>query len=115
MDINYQLINASRTGDLAQIENLLKQDAAINFQDDKGYTPPEIAELLIANGANLNLQHGNGGTALMFATMFGRNKLVKILLDHGAEIDILENRGLSAADLAVQQGNVEALEIMQHY
>jgi len=37
----------------------------------KGYA--SIAELLIETGADLNMQHGNGGTALMFATLFGRN------------------------------------------
>jgi ankyrin repeat protein len=76
----------------------------------KGYA--NIAELLIENGADLNLQHGNGGTALMFATLFGRNELVRILLHHGADRAIREFRGLTAADLAVQQGNEVALEML---
>ena len=77
----------------------------------KGYVP--IAELLLSQGADINIQHGNGGTALMFATMFGRNELIKILLNHGADKTIREQRGLTVIDLAIQQGNVEAAELLQ--
>ena len=76
----------------------------------KGYE--EIAELLIAHGASLDMQHGNGGTALMFATLFGRNKLVEVVLRHGANKEITEQRGLTALDLAVQQGNEEAVRLL---
>jgi ankyrin repeat protein len=48
----------------------------------------------------------------MFATMFGRNNLVKLILKYGANKDLREQRGLTALDLAVQQGNVEAVELL---
>jgi ankyrin repeat protein len=41
----------------------------------------------------------------MFAAMFGRNELVKLLLDKGADKTITDSRGLTVLDLAVQQGN----------
>ena len=69
--------------------------------------------MLIDHGSDLNLQHGNGGTALMFAVMFGRNILDETLLKHGADKDIRDRRGLKAIDLAVQQGNVEAVDILE--
>ena len=50
----------------------------------KGYT--ELAKWLLENGADINLKHGNGGTALMFATMFGRNQVVRVLLEYGADL-----------------------------
>ncbi|MNR11286.1 Ankyrin repeat protein [compost metagenome] len=78
----------------------------------KGYA--DIAELLIQNGAALDQQHGNGGTALMFAAMFGRNELVKLLLLHGANTEICDSRGLTAVDLAAQQGNEQAISLLQH-
>ena len=76
----------------------------------KGYLA--IAELLIESGADLNKQHSNGGTALMFATMYGRNEIVKILLVHGAKSDICDFKGLTAYEIAVQQNNKEAMQLL---
>lgn len=76
----------------------------------KGYA--DIAQLLIENGAQLDLQHGNGGTALMFAAMFGRHDLLKALLAAGADKTLLDMRGHSVYDLAAQQGNAEAIAIL---
>ena len=56
-----------------------------------------------------NLQHGNGGTALMFAVMFGRNDLVKLLIEKGADKNITNKSRLLAFDLAMQQGNEAAV------
>ncbi|WP_379090670.1 ankyrin repeat domain-containing protein [Pedobacter sp. UC225_65] len=77
----------------------------------KGYA--DIAQLLIENGALLDQVHGNNGTALMFATMFGRNDIVKLLVLAGADTDICDARGLRAIDHALQQGNEEALNLLQ--
>ena len=76
----------------------------------KGYA--DVARLLVARGANLNLQNGNGGTALMFATMFGRNELVRLLVEAGADQTIADRRGLTALHLAGQQGNEQAWALL---
>ena len=78
----------------------------------KGYA--DIARLLIDNGAHTDMQHGNGGTALMFAAMFGRHDLLKLLLAAGADKHLLDVRGLSVYDLAAQQGNTEAINILDN-
>ena len=49
----------------------------------------------------------------MFATIFGRNQMVKLVLEAGADTSIPDKRGLTALDLAVQQGNEEALQLLQ--
>jgi uncharacterized protein len=79
----------------------------------KGYT--DIATLLIERGADLNLQHGNGGTALMFAVLFGRNNVVQLLIEKGADLQVRDTRGLSALDIAAQQGNEEAASLLEHH
>jgi len=48
----------------------------------------------------------------MFATMFGRNEMVKLLLENGADAGIVDVRGQSAFDLAMQQGNDEAITLL---
>ena len=76
----------------------------------KGYEA--VARLLIAHGTNLDLQNSNGGTALMFATLFGRNNLVKLLAEAGANTSIADARGLTALHLAGQQGSKEAWKLL---
>jgi ankyrin repeat protein len=76
----------------------------------KGY--PDIAQILIDRGVNIDQMHGNGGTALMFAAMFGRNGMVRQLLDAGADKALTDVRGLTVYDIALQQGNEEAIEIL---
>ena len=70
-------------------------------------------KVLIDSQIDVNTQNGKGGTALMFATLSGRNKLVKIMLEHGADTSLRDVRGLMALDLAIQQGNEEALQLLQ--
>jgi len=79
----------------------------------KGYA--DLTELLIHHGADLNAQHGNGGSALMFAVMFGRNAVAKLLLENGADHTLRDIRGLTAADQANQQGNVEAERLIHAF
>lgn len=45
--------------------------------------------------------------------MFGRNNVVRQLLARGADKALTDARGLTAADLAVQQGNEEAAIILE--
>ncbi|QQL50225.1 PAS domain-containing protein [Mucilaginibacter ginkgonis] len=41
----------------------------------------------------LDLQHGNGGTALMFAAMFGRDDVLQFLIESGADVTVTDVRG----------------------
>ncbi|MET4141746.1 ankyrin repeat protein [Pedobacter sp. UYP1] len=47
--------------------------------------------------------------------MFGRNELIKLLLKHGANINLKDYRGMSALDLAAQQGNEEGVLLLQQH
>jgi ankyrin repeat protein len=87
------------------------QNTALMGACFKGYHG--IAELLIERNADLDFQHGNGGTALMFASIFWRNGIVKLLLDSGADKNILDLRGVFVYDLAAQQGNEKAIELLE--
>src|SRR6266850_2465031 len=80
-------------GDLSKTKKLLMLGANVNATDDRGYSPlmmaeacttrpgrPELVELLIANGAVVNLQARDGRTALMYAATNGDTQAVKALL-----------------------------------
>lgn len=48
----------------------------------------QIVELLIENGANMDLQDFGGWTALMHAVYKGRTEVVHTLIDSGADVNV---------------------------
>ena len=55
----------------------------------------------LAEGTNCNDRDRYGQTALMLAARHGRDQVVGLLLEHGAELDVTAKFGLSAVMLAV--------------
>ena len=70
-----EVINhAARLGNIEVLEELVRQEADLNVQDEKGFSPLIIAcynnkyeavEFLLDNGANIDHQDLGGNTALM--------------------------------------------------
>ena len=80
---------------------------------DLGNRMDDVVIMTMSEFGRTVAENGSGGTALMFATLFGRNQMVKLVLEAGADTSIRDVRGLTALDLAVQQGNEEALQMLQ--
>ena len=59
----------------------------------------EVVELLINEGANLNIQNDEGVTAQFCAVFFGQLEIVQILNDAGADPNIINSLDLTAMDL----------------
>jgi ankyrin repeat protein len=72
----------------------------------------EAAELLIANGANLNATNSKGWTALMVAVRDGSPAVVIFLLGHGADVNHLSPDHWTALAEAAQSGHVEILRLL---
>jgi ankyrin repeat protein len=76
---------------------------------------PEIARLLIENGADVNTKDGFGGTVLMFACEQGYLDLAEFLLERGADIHQVNDkvfRGRTALIGAAWAGQVEAVKLL---
>lgn len=57
----------------------------------------EIAKLLIASGADLNIKNSiSGETALILAALSNELEVVKLLIGSGADINIQDNKGYTA-------------------
>ena len=102
------------------IELLLKRGANVNAVSKFNYTPlnkavsnfidpnnkekdcVKILNLLLDKGAKLDVQDGNGTTALMWAVP--KMAPTKILLDRGASVNIQNKTGETALMLAVKGG-----------
>jgi ankyrin repeat protein len=76
----------------------------------KGFA--EIADMLIAAGADVDRRNNSGQTALMLATLFGRAELFARLVEAGADPDAIDGAGNSAMSIARSQDNAEMQRII---
>jgi ankyrin repeat protein len=75
----------------------------------------EIAEVLLANKANVNANGDKGLTPLHWATMKGHRDMVELLLAHGANINAKDEDGRSPSDWATKNGHKEVAEVLQQH
>jgi len=75
-DLRLELMDATRSGSIERVKELIEAGADVNTRDDEGRTAlmiaadegrTEVVELLIEAGANVNAKDKNGDTALMYA------------------------------------------------
>jgi len=69
-------------------------------------------QILLANGAQVDLQNEDGLSALMIASMIGHSEVVERLLASGAQINLHNKIGMSALRIASQKGHGEVVKIL---
>jgi len=105
------LHDAVLKNDRAGVENLLRAGAAVDAADARGQTPlflaardghKEIAELLIAHGANPAKRDfwKSGNAPLHVAAERGQSEIVQLLLDKGVKVNFSNRHGQTALLLA---------------
>lgn len=67
---------------------------------------------LLTNGADVNETTNGGQTALILAVIFGHTKLVRMLMNAGADPQLRDNLGLNAIEWAQRRGLNEAHAIL---
>jgi ankyrin repeat protein len=101
------LMMASINGDLPLVKTLVLKNRAqldhiswtpLHYACAKGHL--DVAQFLLANGAMVDSLSLGGTTPLMMAVQSGNEYLVKLLLDKGSNLQLRNEAGFSAIDIA---------------
>ena len=110
-------------GDLNKVVALLKDHPELlESKDNMGRTPLylavahnqlEIAELLLANGADVNARDPQQHTPLIQALwVYNHDKMVRLLLAKGADVNLSDRWSMSALAYAAKQGLIDDAKIL---
>jgi ankyrin repeat protein len=116
-----QLITASENGDVQAVKSLLKKNIYIHTQDKDGRCALvaaayknhlEIADLLIAAGADVNMKDDTIQSAYLIATMegCGYTELLKKILKAGADVYSTDSDNGTGLIRASDRGHVEIVK-----
>ena len=73
----------------------------------------ELANLLLKNGAQVNVQDENGQTPLHDSAFSCHEDMVKLLVENGAETKIKNDEGKTAKDLAGFEGLLNGISSLK--
>ncbi len=115
------IFSAARNGDTELLEKLYKLNPdTINSTNAQGYSPIILAcyydridfiKLLLAKNVVLN-EEPNSPTALQAAAYKGFTEAVKLLLDYGANPNIVDANGTSPLIYASQFNHIEIVDLL---
>jgi ankyrin repeat protein len=118
------LVEAVKAGDVAAVRALLGQDVDVNAAEADGTTPLhwaahgqrtdhlEIARLLLAAGAGVNVGNRYGVRPLSLACVTGNAPMVAALLEAGANPNTTLMEGETALMTAARSGNADAVALL---
>ena len=70
------------------------------------YNKPEVAKVLLANGAQVNVRGNDGMTPLHRAAEHNKPEVAKVMLANGAQVNVRDKYGRTALDRAMGFGRV---------
>jgi len=115
-------VNAARVGDLDEARKQLAGGAPIDGFDSLDQTALiaavdhnniEIIGFLLDKGADPKLGDHAGWTPLIHASYFGANEaLINLLIDRGADVNAVNDRGVTALYLAAASGREEQVQVL---
>ena len=105
------------------LELLIENGADLFYTDDEGVSIFDFAitynnlfmiNLLLEKGKDVNdITRKSGFTPLMAAVCYGRYDIFKVLLDAGADISAIDNKGLSALDFAKKMHKKTMIKLLE--
>jgi uncharacterized protein len=119
------ILIAAFKGNLASVQAELDKGVDVNTKDDlRGTTPliwattmghEEIAELLLANGADVNAKNYGREGALNNATRGGYIEIVELLIASDAVINTKDYEEKTPLDRAIQYNHTKIADLLRKY
>lgn len=118
------IFDAARNNDTIAIQHYIQEALPLDTVDEKGYSPLilacyneniKAARLLLAAGANPNVQDKSGNSALMGVAFKGYATMADLLLQHGAEIDQQNYNAATALIFAATFGHEDIVQLLLRY
>jgi ankyrin repeat protein len=116
-----RLVDAAKSGNVAQVTNLLRQRAPVDAAEADGTTAlhwaarldrPDIMQALLRGKAPVNVANRYGVTPLMLAAVNGSAQTIDLLLKAGADVNALGADGETVLMLAARTGRPEAVQLL---
>lgn len=120
------LMLAASAGDLEMVRVLLAAGAAVNARTESGWTAlskaaysaetkrgfADVAQALIAAGADVEAPIGYGVRPLMLAAGYGETAVVEVLLNAGADVLARNDGGYTALMMVKQKFYVDVINLL---
>ena len=115
---------AAKEGNIESVKQYLDAGGDVDAKNDDwdGMTPlhyavqldhKEVAELLIAKGADVNVkEYLLGYTPLHLATIYGEKEAIELLIAKGADVNAMNKRGKTPLHVAAEWGDKEKAELL---
>ena len=120
-----QLRQAALDGNIAKVKDLLEQGVNVNAVDSEGHTAlifaafnghSEILLDLLTAGAKVDSRDVMGRTALMYGSTGPFPEAVKILLDKGADPNVVDSdEHFTALMHAAAEGHLEVVKVLMSH
>lgn len=122
-NLNLQLYLASIKGDLQKVKELVEKGANTNAVMDFEQTPLMVASIkghyavvkyLLSNGADTKIVTNDGKAVLHYASR-SNAKLVRLLINNGANADIHDKQNLTPLSGAIVNSNFKVMKLLIEY